>query len=251
MRTYGLIGFPLSHSFSQKYFTDKFKKENITACEYKNFPLEAVQPLPQWVASIPTLHGLNVTLPHKKAVIPFLTSIDLVAQEVGAVNCIHIQTIHNQQTLTGYNTDVYGFEESLNPLLKPHHQHALVLGNGGASNAVIYCLKKLHISFQLVSRKVSAGCLSYSDLSPHVVSQSTLIINTTPLGTHPNINDCPDIPYEHITGKHLLYDLTYNPAETLFLKKGKEKKATVKNGYQMLCLQAEKAWEIWNADGNS
>ena len=245
MRTYGLIGFPLSHSFSQKYFSDKFKKENITDCEFKNFSLESIDQLSQLLEQTPTLCGLSVTIPHKKSVMRLLNDMDPTAKKIGAVNCIRIQN----KKLTGYNTDVHGFEQSLKPLLNKHHKQALILGTGGASNAIAFCLNNLNIPYRFVSRK-NASSLPYSSLSKKIITESNLIVNTTPLGTFPNINDCPAIPYQYLTPQHLLYDLTYNPEETLFLKKGKEKGTAIKNGYEMLCLQAEKAWDIWN-NGNT
>lgn len=243
---YGLIGFPLSHSFSQKYFTEKFKHENIKNCEYKNFSLEKINHLPDLIEATPELCGLSVTIPHKKAVMSLLNNIDPVAKEIGAVNCITIKRQAGKKILTGYNTDVVGFENSIKPLLKKYHTQALILGTGGASGAVAFCLKKLNIGYTFVSRKNTNTSPTYASLSPQNIVDAKLIINTTPLGMFPNINECPAIPYEYLTPDHLLYDLTYNPEETLFLKKGKQKGASIKNGYEMLCLQAEKAWEIWN-----
>lgn len=246
---FGLIGFPLSHSFSQKYFTEKFKKENITDAEFKNFPLENISSFPELLRSHPALCGLSVTIPHKKNIIQFLNGIDEAAKEIGAVNCVRID---RSEQLTGYNTDVTGFSQSLKPLLKSHHTEALILGTGGASKAVAYILSKSKIKFRYVSRNKESGpgateMLSYGDINKEIISTSTLLINTTPLGMFPNVNECPDIPYEFITSKHLLYDLTYNPEESLFLRKGKEQGATIKNGLEMLHIQAEKAWEIWNS----
>ena len=239
MRTFGLLGFPLSHSFSQKYFTEKFKKENITDCEFKNFSLENIEELSDLLKNNSSLCGLSVTIPHKQSVMKFLNRIDATAKEIGAVNCIRTKD------MKGFNTDILGFEKSLKPLLKSHHKQALVLGTGGASKAVTHILDLSKIKFRLVSRKINH--LSYSDLNHAYVSESQLIINTTPLGMFPNLNDCPKIPYEFLTSKHLLYDLNYNPEETLFLKKGKEKGAQIKNGLEMLHLQAEEAWRIWNS----
>src|ERR1051326_1081269 len=239
MKTYGLVGFPLSHSFSQKYFTEKFKKENLADCEFKNFSMQSIGEFPSLLNQNPSLVGLSITIPHKESVIKFLDEIDETAKKIGAVNCIRISD------RKGFNTDAFGFEHSLKPLLKPHHTHALILGTGGASKAVAYILGKSKIKFKYVS--MTKGNISYSALSRSLIEENTLIINTTPLGMFPDINECPDIPYEYLTPKHLLYDLTYNPEETLFLKKGKEKGAQIKNGLEMLHLQAEEAWRIWNS----
>ena len=243
MRTFGLIGYPLSHSFSQKYFTEKFEKENISDCEFRNFPLENLDDFSQLLKNNSALCGLSVTIPYKQRIIKYLAEVDDVAKQVGAVNCIRVGN-----KLSGHNTDVFGFEKSLTPLLKPHHRNALILGTGGAANAVAFVLRKLSIKFLFVtrSRMVESNSITYEALTPEVFSEHTLIINTTPLGMFPNVNECPPIPYELLSGKHLLYDLVYNPEETLFLRKGKEKGAQIKNGLEMLHLQAEKAWEIWN-----
>jgi len=246
MKTYGLIGFPLSHSFSQKYFVEKFKQEGISDCEFKNFPNKNINDFSALIKSNPTLCGLSVTIPHKQSVIKFLDEIDASAKEIGAVNCIkRWQMADGRWQMVGYNTDIFGFEQSLKPLLKSHHEGALILGTGGASKAVSYILDKSKIKFRYISR--TSKYLSYIDINERIIQENLLIINTTPLGMFPNINDCPNIPYQFITSKHLLYDLTYNPEESLFLKKGKEKGAQIKNGLEMLHLQAEKAWEIWNS----
>jgi len=245
MRTFGLIGFPLSHSFSQKYFTEKFQRESISDCEFRNFSIEDIGMLPSIIKNTPTLQGMSVTIPHKQNVIRFLDRVDEAAKKIGAVNCIKIsQKPGGSQQLTGYNTDVFGFEKSLKPLLRPHHRKALILGTGGASKAVAFVLDSSGITFKIVSR--TKGDLSYAEMNQKIMEEYSLIINTTPVGMFPDINQCPDIPYEFLSPKHLLYDLTYNPAETLFLKKGKENGTAIKNGLEMLQLQAEKAWEIWN-----
>ena len=241
MRTFGLLGFPLSHSFSQKYFSEKFIRENISTCEFKNFSIKDIEKFPSLLKSNATLCGLSITIPHKQTVMKYLDEINSIAKEVGAVNCIRINK--NKKT-KGFNTDIVGFEKSMRPILKPYHSRALVLGTGGAAKAVGFILDKLKIKFKYVSRK--SGQISYAELNRSVLSKFLLIINTTPLGMFPNINKCPDIPYEFITSKHLLYDLTYNPEESLFLKKGKEKGAQTKNGLEMLQLQADEAWRIWN-----
>jgi shikimate dehydrogenase len=251
MRTFGLIGFPLSHSFSQKYFSEKFRRENISDAEFKNFPLENIKDFPNLIESNPSLCGLSVTIPHKQSVMKFLDEIDDVAKEAGAVNCIRVSPMSDvrRPTLIGFNTDIFGFEKSLLPLLKSHHTKALILGSGGGAKAVKYVLKKSGVEYVFVSRsqKPAASSYSYNDLDNEIISSHTLIINTTPLGMFPDVDSFPAIPYEYLTEKHLLYDLVYNPQETLFLKKGKEKGAQVKNGLEMLQLQADKAWEIWNS----
>ena len=244
MRTFGLAGYPLSHSFSQKYFTEKFKRENISDCEFKIFPIEDVNKLPAIIKSNPTLSGLSITIPHKQSVLKYLNDIDSAAKNIGAVNCIRISTHSSGVRLKGYNTDVFGFEKSLTPLLKPHHNKALILGTGGASKAVAYVLDNRMIKFRLVSR--TKGNISYSAITRSIIEEYSLIINTTPLGMFPNVNEYPDIPYEFLSSNHLLYDLTYNTEESLFLKKGKHKGAQIKNGLDMLHFQAERAWEIWN-----
>ena len=261
MKKYGLIGYPLGHSFSQKYFTDKFEKEGIEDCEYVSFPLQNIKELSKLLKNNPELCGLNVTIPHKIGVHYFLDKISPTAKIIDAVNCIKITypnslsglfdgeliTTHaNQPFLEGHNTDAFGFQESLKPLLKKHHKKALILGNGGATRAVKYVLKKLDIDFTIVSRQHHHEMIAYSEVTKKLLSEYHLIINTTPLGTFPDVESCPLIPYQYLTSKHLLYDLIYNPEETTFLRKGKEQGATIKNGYEMLVLQAEKSWEIWN-----
>jgi shikimate dehydrogenase len=243
MKRYGLIGYPLSHSFSQKYFTEKFQREGITGCVYENFPLAAIDEFPALIQQHSDLHGLNVTIPYKEKVIPFLTSQSEVVQAIGACNCIRI--VNGQ--FIGHNTDVVGFEQSLLPLLQPHHKNALVLGTGGAAKAVHYVLNKLGIAFREVSRTPSTTRqIAYEQIDGSVIREYELIINTSPLGMYPNINECPPLPYEALTSKHYLFDLVYNPAKTLFLQKGAEQGAAVKNGHDMLIIQAEESWRIWN-----
>ena len=251
MRQFGLIGYPLSHSFSQKFFTEKFLQENIINMKYDNFPIASIESFAGLWKENPNLEGLNVTIPYKKEVIPFLDHSSAVVQEIHACNCI--RKFNNE--LYGYNTDVIGFEKSLLPFLQPHHTHALILGTGGASAAVQWVLQKLNIQFQLVSRNTNTieantemkASLSYDQLAASVIESHTLIINTSPLGMYPNTNEAPPIAYEGITAQHHLYDLVYNPTETLFLQKGLEKGATVQNGLAMLHIQAEESWAIWNA----
>ena len=242
MRQFGLIGYPLSHSFSQKFFTEKFLQENIVNAKYDNFPIASIESFAGLWKENPNLEGLNVTIPYKKEVIPFLQHSSAVVQEINACNCI--RKFNNE--LYGYNTDVIGFEKSLLPFLKPHHTQALILGTGGASAAVQWVLQKLNIQFQVVSRKGNAN-LTYDQLSASVIESHTLIINTSPLGMFPNVNEAPPIAYDAITAQHHLYDLVYNPTETLFMKNGLAKGATVQNGLAMLHIQAEESWAIWNA----
>ncbi|MFN8294786.1 MAG: shikimate dehydrogenase [Chitinophagales bacterium] len=243
MKQFGLIGYPLSHSFSKGYFSEKFQKENITDCVYDVFPLEKIEDFTDLCAEHKNLSGLNATIPYKEKIIPFLDELNDEAQEIGAVNTIKFT---NGKKI-GYNTDCYGFEMSLKPLLKAHHTSALILGTGGASKAVEYVLKKSGISFQYVSRTKSSTSISYNDVDSFIIQHSTLIINSTPIGMYPNVDDAPYLPYNFITNNHLLYDLIYNPEETQFLKEGRIRGAQTKNGLEMLYLQAERSWEIWNS----
>jgi len=241
----GLIGYPLGHSFSKSFYNNKFQAENITGYNYELYPVQDMHSFESLYLSDKSFKGFNVTIPHKIAVIPLLKELSEEAQTIGAVNCITIKQTESGPELKGYNTDAYGFENSIKPLLNDNHQKALVLGNGGAAKAVYYTLRKLNIPFLIVSRSKENGDLTYQDLTEEIIQEYTVIINCSPVGTFPNVDQSPEIPYQHITESHLLYDLIYNPEETLFLKKGKEKGATIKNGYEMLVLQAEKNWEIW------
>lgn len=240
---YGLIGFPLKHSFSPKWFSEKFAAEGIDAT-YMAYSLDNIESINDLLANYP-LKGLNVTIPYKTGVIEFLDTLSPEVKAIGAANCIDIR--HGKRI--GYNTDIIGFEQSLTLLLRPHHTKALVLGTGGAAKAVNYVLDKLGIEHRSVSRTKSEDTLTYEELTEEIINTYTLIINTTPLGMSPNIDDAPPIPYNFITEKHLLYDLIYNPAETKFLALGKAQGATTKNGHEMLVLQAEASWEIWNKEG--
>jgi shikimate dehydrogenase len=246
MRTFGLIGYPLSHSFSKLFFTEKFERELIRNTAYELFPIPEIAGLEDLLGN-PELAGLNVTIPYKVAVLPFVDELDPAAAEIAAVNCLKITHEADGRKVKGYNTDAYGFEESLKPLLQEHHQRALILGDGGAASAVKYVLQKMGISYLSVLRKAMPGTLQYVDVDEALLRSHTVIINTTPLGTFPNVDECPDIPYECLDAKHLAYDLVYNPEETLFLKMVKEKGGTIKNGLEMLELQAERSWEIWTA----
>lgn len=239
----GLIGKNISYSFSIKYFSEKFKNENLSF-EYKNFDLETITDLPEILSLyIDNLAGLNVTIPYKEKVFTYLDEIDNEATKIGAVNTIKIV---DKYYLKGYNTDVYGFENSLLPLVKEHHKKALIFGSGGASKAIKFVLEKLQIPFQVVSRSPTKEQISYQEVTEEVIANHPILINCTPVGTYPNINESITIPYQAITKNHLLYDLIYNPNETAFLKQGKLQGATIKNGLEMLELQAEKSWEIWN-----
>lgn len=237
MRHFGIIGFPLLHSFSAKYFSEKFANEHIDA-EYSLYPIEENHLQKEAKRLFASLDGMNVTMPYKQTIIPYLDSLDDTAQAVGAVNVVH-QHI-------GYNTDCLGFMESIKPLLRPYDRKALVLGTGGASKAVCYGLRQLDIEPTLVSRTPHSGMLGYEDLTKDIMETHTIIVNCTPLGMLPKIDTCPPIPYEAITARHLLFDCVYNPEETLFLRKGKEQGAMTQNGMGMLIGQAKAAWKIWN-----
>ena len=247
-RKFGLIGFPLSHSFSRKFFTEKFSKEDIDA-EYINFEIATIDELPHLINAHPDLEGFNVTIPYKEQVIPYLDYTDKAAARIQAVNTVKINRSASHILLYGYNTDIYGFQESLKPLLQNYHHKALVLGTGGASKAVMKALENLKIDSILVSRNPEEkGELSYTDLDEDVMDSYKIIVNATPIGTYPNIEGCPAIPFEWVTPKHLLVDLVYNPEFTEFLKQGKARGAQIKNGLEMLHLQALAAWEIWNRE---
>lgn len=239
---YGIIGFPVAQSFSPAFFREKFAREGINAT-YTAFALEQITAFPDWRTGHPELRGLNVTIPHKTAIIPYLDDLDAAAAAIGAVNCIAILN----GRLKGYNTDAIGFEESLKPLLQRHHTRALVLGSGGASRAVCYALKKLGIDYRIVSRTPAPDTLMYDHINKALLEQFPIIINTTPLGMYPDIHGYPELPYQHLTPAHLLYDLVYNPEETRFLMLGRRQGGIIKNGLEMLRLQAEAAWEIWQS----
>lgn len=242
---YGLIGNPLGHSFSADFFNDKFKKEGINE-SYKLFPLENIELLPSLLEKYPDLKGLNVTIPYKRDVLQYLDSLSDAVKEIGAVNVIKIIRDRETVKLIGYNSDAVGFRKTIEPLLKPYMKRALVLGTGGASKAVIYVLKSLGLEVISVSRKRTESSISYSDISPELLTTCFVIVNTTPLGMWPKVDEAPDIPYSALTEKYLLYDLVYNPQITEFMKKGALRGATVKNGLDMLHEQAIEAWRIWN-----
>lgn len=245
MKLVGLIGYPLSHSFSAGYFSEKFRKEGITDFQYFNFPLQDLSGFSELVRTYPELIGLNVTIPYKERIIAYIDKLDPVAEKIGAVNTLKFVPDGSHRTIIGYNTDYWGFRDSLLPNLDKTHKNALILGTGGASKAVSFVLKELGINYIFVSRNPEKGELGYHDLCISVIEKHLLIINTTPLGTFPDINSFPDIPYDLLTPDHILYDLVYNPPETEFLRLGRQKGAHSINGQRMLELQAEKSWEIW------
>ncbi|MEZ7838312.1 MAG: shikimate dehydrogenase [Flavobacteriales bacterium] len=242
MKHFGLVGFDLKHSFSVSFFEDKFKRDGILNTSYKNFELSEISDFSDLLQNN-SFSGLNVTIPYKESIIPFLDSLSSEAKSIGAVNTIEFK----EGKLIGHNTDHIGFHNSIKPFLENTMERALILGTGGASKAVIYALTKIGIDCLSVSRKPKENQLSYEDLNEYVFKHHLLVVNTTPLGTSPNINECPEIPYKYLTEKHLLVDLVYNPSETLFLKKGKKQNATILNGNAMLIHQAEAAWAIWNS----
>ena len=244
MRHFGLIGYPLGHSFSKQFFTEFFEKEGIDGY-YDLYPIENIREFPALIQQH-EFSGMNVTIPYKQDVMQYLDELDETAAAIGAVNVIKFIRKNGKTTLKGYNSDTIGFAKAILPLLKDHHKKALILGTGGASKAVVYTLNKWGIQTTYVSRNASDNILSYQDLNKNLIEDNLLIVNTTPLGMYPNTDNCPDIPYKHLSEKHLLYDLVYRPEETLFMKKGTTNGATVANGMEMLYGQAIAAWEIWN-----
>jgi shikimate dehydrogenase len=245
MDKYGLIGFPLGHSFSMDYFNEKFANEDINA-RYINFEIPSIDCVTEIIDSNPELKGLNVTIPYKEKVITYLDSVSPEARAIGAVNVIRITHKGNDVELKGYNSDVIGFTKSIEPLLERQHKKALILGTGGASKAINYSLKSLGLETLFVSRYQRPGTLQYENITPEIIKEYQVIVNCTPLGMYPKVEQCPDLPYEAMDTHTLLYDCIYNPDETLFMKKGKEHGATVKNGLEMLLLQAFASWEMWN-----
>ncbi len=242
MHLFGLIGYPLTHSFSKNYFSEKFRREEIKDCIYENFQLDAISNFPTIINKNPNLEGLNVTIPYKESVLQFLNERTELVIQTGACNCIRI----TERKLTGYNTDVLGFERSLANKLQSHHTSALVLGTGGAAKAVEFVLRKKGIHYKYVSRKFQENSLTYDQLTTDVIEKNLLIINTTPVGMYPQVNEAPSLPYDAITPSHFLFDLVYNPDKTLFLKEGENRGAAIQNGYDMLVYQAEESWNIWN-----
>ncbi|HUS03551.1 MAG TPA: shikimate dehydrogenase [Chitinophagaceae bacterium] len=246
MKLYGLIGYPLGHSFSKKYFTQKFERENLSDCSYELFPIPSIKDLPPLINSTPILKGFNVTIPYKQQVLEYVTEKSDTVNDIGAANTIKI--IENK--LIAYNTDVAGFEKSFVKKLKPFHKKALVLGTGGSSKAIQFVLNKLGIDCLFVSRsqQPSANIINYSMIDEHIMNQHKVIINCTPVGMSPNENKYPQLPFDFVSKEHYLFDLVYKPDKTIFLQKGEEKGAIIQNGYEMLVIQAEESWKIWNED---
>ena len=247
MERYGIIGKPLGHSFSRNYFTEFFQRTGRDAV-YEPFVLDSIEAFPALIAAHPDFVGLNVTIPYKQAVMPYLDAIAPEAATIGAVNVIKVRRSDGRAVLTGYNTDVVGFTRSIRPLLKAHHTRALILGTGGASKAVVNGLHQLGLDTLFVSRTPREGALAYNDLTPEVMAQYKVVVNATPLGTFPDVDRCPDIPYPLLTDAHLCYDLVYNPDKTLFLQKAEAQGAAIKNGLEMLHIQADEAWKIWSEE---
>ena len=245
MNIYGLIGKTLHHSFSKRYFSEKFRSENLTDFQYRNFELKNLSDEIPALKNNPELKGLNVTIPYKTEIIPFLDNLSEESREINACNCIKIA----DGKWSGYNTDIIGFEKSFTPFLKPFQQKALILGTGGASNAVAFVLKKLNIASVKVSRtkNVSDSIISYEDISEETMKDFQIVVNTTPVGTFPNVNECPPLPYEFVTDRHYFFDLIYNPAKTLFLSLAEKQGAFIENGDKMLMIQAEESWRIWQS----
>lgn len=248
MKQYGLLGYPLGHSFSRAFFTDKFQREGIDA-EYLNFELPDISQLPEVLDAHPQLRGLNVTIPHKQAVIPYLDALSDEARAIGAVNTIRItHDADGHRLLKGFNSDIIGFTDSIRPLLKPHHTRALVLGTGGASKAICRGLEQLGLEWCYVSRSPREGLLTYSDITPARIADYTVIVNCSPVGMHPHTDESPALPYAALSPRHLLFDLVYNPETTLFMRQGRRFGATVKNGLEMLHLQALASWRFWETE---
>jgi shikimate dehydrogenase len=249
MKTFGLIGHRLGYSFSRNFFTEKFAKENLSEHEYLNFELDTIDEFIGVFDQGKEICGLNCTIPYKQQIMQFLDEIDAEAAEIGAVNTVKIINQNGKRILKGFNTDIYGFENSLRPMLEEKHQKALILGTGGASKAIKYILNKLQIEFvsSSIEDQLYENEIRYNQIDEKLLKEYLIVIHATPIGTFPNVDNCPDIPYQSITSEHVLFDLVYNPEETLFLKKGKAQGAKTKNGLEMLHLQALRAWEIWNA----
>ena len=246
MQTYGLIGFPLGHSFSKNYFNQKFVDEHIDA-QYINFEISHIKQLNGVIEMHPEMKGFNVTIPYKEQIIPFLCQLSPEAKAIGAVNVVKIRREGRKALLKGYNTDTIAFRQSVTNLLQPHHKQALILGTGGAAKAVAYALTQLHIKVQFVSRQQKTDCITYEQLTPEIIQTHSVIVNCTPLGMYPNADSCPPLPYHAMSAQTLLYDLIYNPDQTLFMRNGAARGATTKNGLEMLLLQAFLSWQIWNS----
>jgi len=246
MNLYGLIGYPLGHSFSKQYFTEKFEKEGLTDCYFEAFPISSIDQFPELLKKNNDLKGLSVTIPYKEKVLDFVTEFSDEVKFIGATNCIKI----SGDNLKAFNTDIIGFENYFCNLLQPHHKKALILGTGGASKAVQFVLRKLGIEFSVVTRNENSkvGYINYNKIDEQIMRECQIIINCSPVGMSPAENVCPDIPYQFINSGYYLYDLVYKPAKTLFLQRGEHKGALIQNGYEMLLIQAEASWEIWNND---
>ena len=247
MDKYGLIGYPLGHSFSRDFFNEKFRNEGIDA-EYVNFEIPDISRFPEILTENPDLRGLNVTIPYKEKIISYMDTLSEEARQIGAVNVVRVSEQKGQTYLKGFNSDVIGFTRSIEPLLEPKHKKALILGTGGASKAIRYGLEQLGLEYRLVSRTPREGVWSYNQLTPETMQEYTVIVNCTPVGMYPHPDACPPLPYEAIGHDHLLYDLVYNPEETLFLRKGRGQGAITKNGLEMLLLQAYAGWEFWHSE---
>ena len=247
MDKYGLIGYPLGHSFSRDFFNEKFRNEGIDA-EYVNFEIPDISRFPEILTENPDLRGLNVTIPYKEKIISYMDTLSEEARQIGAVNVVRVSERKGQTYLKGFNSDVIGFTRSIEPLLEPKHKKALILGTGGASKAIRYGLEQLGLEYRLVSRTPREGVWSYNQLTPETMQEYTVIVNCTPVGMYPHPDACPPLPYEAIGHDHLLYDLVYNPEETLFLRKGRGQGAITKNGLEMLLLQAYAGWEFWHSE---
>ena len=244
MDKYGLIGYPLEHSFSRNYFNEKFRNERIDA-EYDNFEIPSIENLKEVLETTPNLRGLNVTIPYKEEVIRFLDELSAEARAIGAVNVIRVTHKGSKTVLKGFNSDVIGFTRSIESMLEPLHRKALILGTGGAAKAVDYGLKSLGLGTLFVSRTARPGVITYNDVTPDLIRSHKVIVNCTPLGMYPHVDSCPPLPYEAMDSHTLLYDLLYNPDETLFMQKGRQQGAITKNGLEMLLLQAFASWEMW------
>ncbi len=248
MRKFGLIGYPLGHSFSGRYFLEKFAGEGISDCSYENYPIETLDRFPALISENPELCGLNVTIPYKTEIIKYADETEPAVKEIGAVNVLKIKRIGNQIKICGFNSDVTGIKVSVMPFVPEHIKNALVLGTGGSSKAVAYALKKMGIDVTLVSRTKKKNCITYEELTSSVIQKSDIIVNTTPLGMFPDVTTRPVINYDLLNEKHILFDLVYNPEITPFLRMGKERGCRIITGLKMLYAQAERSWEIWNDD---
>jgi shikimate dehydrogenase len=248
MRKYGLIGYPLGHSFSVKYFTEKFDDEHITDCSYENFPLDDINKFPPLLKDNPDLYGLNITIPYKTQVLEYVDVRDTAVDEIGAANVLKIKREGDNTKVYGFNSDVTGIRDSILPHLTKNLKNALILGTGGSSRAVAWTLKKMGINYTFISRDQKPGAICYGEINSNIISSIQLIINTTPLGMYPDITSCPELDYNLLDKRHILFDLVYNPEMTTFLRSGQERGCSIITGLKMLYSQAEKSWEIWNND---